>query len=151
MANRLTAPPVMPQQAPQAMAQGAPQPQGKQFTMDEVKDLIHKQATIAAKLGALTADDGKATKKDVVQVATELIAERIMSAQEVAGLLKDLPTEPDKIAEWVNQHAANADAGLEQLVGFLAQNGVADEPEMPPEAMGEAVPQDAALAQNPMQ
>lgn len=104
--------------APDAAAQPE-QAAGPQFTLDEVKDTIRKQASVDRKLQGLLAQP-KITRDDVVQMAVELIAEKVLSAQAVAGYLADLPDDdPEKVRAWVEGHAKAAEQGLDQLLQFV--------------------------------
>lgn len=90
-----------------------------QTTLPQVKDAIHKQAVIDQKLRAILDEGGPVPRKKVIQVATELVAERVLSAQAMAGFLIDLPEEPDAIREWVEAHAKEAETQLEQLMMLI--------------------------------
>lgn len=111
MANAL----VNPQQTDGPAAQ--PQPAGA--TIDEAKDVIKKQATIDKRLRRLLEKGGPVARKDVVQVAVNLVAERVVSAQTMAGYLADLPEDPDAVREWVEKHAVEAENQLSQLLDML--------------------------------
>lgn len=90
---------------------GGPLPSPK-----DIKDAIHNQSFIDSRLRGLLEEGGPVARKDVIQVATEIVAERAMSAQAIAGYLADLPEDPQDVREWVQRHANSAEQSLQQLM-----------------------------------
>lgn len=87
--------------------------------MPDIEEAINKQVQIDAKLRSVLAKEGQIKRKDVINVATKLVADRVISAQSMAQYLSDLPEDPDDIREWVQQHATAADNNLNQLLVIL--------------------------------
>ncbi len=104
-----------PPTPPTGGAGGADQPSSPA----DVKDMIHKQAVVDAKLRQLLDEGGPIPRKEVITVATELVADRVMSAQSIAGYLSDLPEDPEAIREWVQRHANDAENHLQQMLVML--------------------------------
>lgn len=105
----------------------APQPAGQQempaqeepkqqFTMDEVTDLIHKQAAIDGALREVLRTPGPIDRKKVLDAAAKLVAKRVISAQAAAGYLIDLPKDPNLVRNWCERHAADAEGHLSQML-----------------------------------
>lgn len=111
----------------------APQEAPTGATLEEARDAIRKQSVICQKLTSLLMEGGPVPKKKVVQVCTEIVAERVMSAQAIAGYLADLPDDPEAIREWVEKHAVEAENGLDQILEMV--HGVEATPEEIPEEM----------------
>lgn len=107
-----------------------PMPGGKQHSSKDLSQSIDNTLMIDSKLRRLLAQDGPIKRKDIIDMATEIVAERGMSAQAMAGYLADLPEDPQDIREWVQRHANAADQSLNQLL--IALHGS----EMPKTAMG---------------
>jgi len=99
------------------------QPAGPQ----EIEEALLKTVKVDTKLRGLLSKDGPIKRKDVIAVATEIVAERVMSAQAMAQYLSDMPEDPEQIKEWVQQHATTADNNLDQLLVMLHQSGEQDQ------------------------
>ena len=126
-------PPTQPSAAGPAAPGDAPQ---KQVTYQQVKEVIHKQTRIDGLLRGLLADGGKnISRKQVMDMGVTLVAERVMSPQEVAGYLTDMPDDPVQLRNWVAKHAASAERGMDQLLSMI-------DGQMNPDALG-AQPADA--------
>jgi hypothetical protein len=54
-------------------------------------------------------------------MAVDLVAQRIMTPQEVAGYLIKVPDDPEGLRKWVEANAKQADEQSEQLLDFLAK------------------------------
>lgn len=122
--------------APAAGAPGAP-PAAAQKSVEytEVRDMLGKQMRIAGQLKELL-DDGNVNKKEVMNMATDLVAERVVSAEVMAGFLVDLPDDPNEVRKWAEKHSADADRtveGLLDMIDGIAASGPGMETE---EAMG---------------
>lgn len=122
LAQGMMAPPNMG--APPGMGPGGPpqaggQPQ-KQVTLVEVKDMIHKQAEVARELESVLKSGGPIKPKAVLEIATKLVANRVISAQQAAGYLSDLPDDPNKVREWCERHEREANQTLDQLMQMIA-------------------------------
>jgi len=118
--NALATPPTAP--TPGAMA--TPQ---KSVHINEVKGVIGKQASIDRALRGLLKDGGPVPRKAVIDMAIELVAERTLSAQAMAGYLADLPEDPLEIRKWATTHAQTVEKGLDQLIGMVHGVGTADQ------------------------
>lgn len=105
--------------AMQTPSAGPPAPSSQGIDIKDVYDVIHKQSAVDAKLRKLLDKDGPITRKDVTQVAIELVADRTMSAQAIAGYLADMPEDPDALREWVEVHAKEAETQLQQLLTLI--------------------------------
>jgi len=106
--------------APPQQMPGAPaSPATKQVQLSEAKDVLRKQGAIDRQLKGLLKEPGPVKRKQVIDVAVNLVAERIMSPQEMAGYLADLPEDGMQIRQWVVQHAKNVEQGLDQLIGMV--------------------------------
>ena len=103
-----------------AMPGQAPGPQ-------DIEEALLKTVKVDTKLRGLLSKDGPIKRKDVIAVATEIVAERVMSAQAMAQYLSDMPEDPEQIKEWVQQHATTADNNLDQLLVMLHQSGEQDQ------------------------
>lgn len=126
-------------QGPQVDApamQSAPVTPQKSTTPEEVIQTIHKQSIVDGKLRTLLDKGGPISRKQVTQIAIEIVAGRVMSAQTMAGILADLPEDPEAIREWVEVHAKEVEAHLEQLLTML--HGTVD-PSTPMGAFGDAL------------
>src|SRR5882672_5725380 len=104
------------------------------ISISEVYDAIHKQSVVDRKFRQMLDEGGPISRKKVIQAATEIVAERVMSAQAIAGVLADLPEDPDAIREWVQEHAQTIKTQLQQLLQLV--HGVED-PSHPMDAFGE--------------
>ena len=91
----------------------------KQVQLSEVKDVVLQQAAIDRSLRSLLKEPGPVKRKQVIDVAIDLVAKRAMSPQQMAGYLADLPEDPVQMRQWVSQHAANVEKGLDQLLQLL--------------------------------
>lgn len=106
-------------------------------SVEELQEYIQKQAYIDVQLRSLLDANEPISRKKVINVCVGIVARRVMSAQAMAGFLKDLPTEPQAIREWVEQHAKEGETQLEQMLEML--HGTVD-PEEPMSAFGPASP-----------
>jgi hypothetical protein len=107
----------------------------------DVDEAIRKTVAVDAKLRSVLSKDGPIKRKDVIKIATELVAARVISAQSMAQYLSDLPEDPQDIREWVQKHATQADNNLNQLLVMLHRSGEPQDdqggeqppPQMPPQ------------------
>lgn len=121
---------------------GAPAPQN-QVTYQQVKEALLKQSAIDRGLRGLLKDDGPVARKDVIDMAIGLVADRVMSPQDMAGYLASLPTDPQKVAEWVQKHATNVEKNLDQMMQMVAGS------QQPPAAPTGAMPPPNAPGMQP--
>lgn len=112
--NALAAPPTAP-----AAPTGAPAAPQKQIHVNDATEVLNKQSTIDRGLRDLLKEPGPVPRKKVVDMAVDLVAKRVMTAQAMAGYLADLPEDPIKIREWAAAHAQTVETGLDQLIGML--------------------------------
>lgn len=115
----------MPNSLAQAAMQGTALPsaaapaQQKQVKLADAKDMIHKQAEVDRQLKAILKEGGPIKPKEVLEMATRLVANRTITAQQAAGYLSDLPDDPNKVREWCERHAREADQVLDQLIQMV--------------------------------
>lgn len=118
----------MPGGAPQAAPQmaNAPQPGAapgqppqRQVSYQQVRDTIMKQTRIDELLRGLLKSGQPISRKEVQDLAVTLVAERIMSPQQVAGYVTDLPDDPVQIRNWAMKHAAAAERGMDGLMSMI--------------------------------
>lgn len=123
----LDPPPQQPQAAVSgaqgaAAAPGSPTPAAqKQIQYDKVREIVRKQSRIVDGLDDLLEPGGDIKKKEVTSFAARLVADRILSAQEMAGYLIDLPDDPARIRTWVERHAKNTNEQLDQVMSMVQQ------------------------------
>lgn len=119
MPNNLV-PPASGMNAPPTQPTAPTQPQ---VHMDDVKEAVSKQAAIDRALRGLLAEGGPIKRKEVIDMSVNLVASRVLSAQAMAGYLKDLPEDPTKVKEWVENHAATVEKNLDQIIAMLSGAG----------------------------
>lgn len=99
----------------------APAPSQPGVTYDQVREALHKQAAIDRELRQLLAESkGAVSRKSVVDMAIRLVADRVMSPQDMAGYLASLPTEPAQVTPWVEKHAANVENNMQKMMAMVA-------------------------------
>lgn len=94
-------------------------PAQKQVHIDEAKQVLQKQAAIDRALRGVLKEPGPVPRKKIVDMAVDLVAERVISAQAMAGYMADLPEDPVKIREWAAAHAMTVEKGLNQLIDMM--------------------------------
>ena len=135
----LNAPPQRNALAPgQQLAPGTALPAQRQVAYSQVKEALLKQSAIDRGLRGLLKGDGPISRKAVIDMSIGLVADRVMSPQDMAGYLAELPTDPQKIVEWVQKHAANVEKNLDQMMQMVAasQTPPPAQPMPPPNAPG---------------
>lgn len=119
----------MPPAAPTAPTPptGAPPAGGQAQTSPEaVREAIDKLSAVGAVFSGILDRPGPITRKEVIDAAVKLVARRIMSAQSMAQTLKDLPTDPQDVREWLQRIAdgvTKSEIGLHQLMSGIRAPG----------------------------
>lgn len=116
------APGGMPSGAPAQPMPGAPgadQPPQKTTTLPEIKAAIKKQASIDSKMRGLLKDGKPVERNKAVDMCISLVSEGVFSAEQMAGYLMTLPTDPMKVREWIEGHAKKVEANMDQMIQMI--------------------------------
>lgn len=95
---------------------GAPPPMP---SVDELKDAMRKTAFLNAKFRELLSAPKMPTRKQVMDLSTELLQRGILSAPRLASELATLPEPPELIAKWLEAHFKTTSAQIDQLSMLL--------------------------------
>lgn len=129
------APPAAPG-GPAGPGAGGPAAPQKTATLDQVKGAIRKQSEIAHRLGSLLESGKPVERKDAIDACVGLVADRIFTAEEMAGYLTDMPQDPMQVRDWLSKHEQNADQNLDKLIAMVhGQDAPPAEPMMPEAGM----------------
>lgn len=134
--NAPTASPAVPGRTPPGEQSAPPGAGGSgaqgQVTLDQVKDAIKKQALIDHSLRGLLKSGKPVEKKDAISMGVSLVAQRVLSAEEMAGYFATLPNEPMQVRDWLENHAANVEGNLDKMMAMIAgQEAHPDNPNTP--------------------
>lgn len=128
---------LVPPQSGAVPAGGAAQQAQKQVRLQDVKEMILKQSTVDRALKNILKHGGPIKPKEVLDMASQLVGSRTVSAQQAAGYLSDLPDDPNKVREWCERHAREAESVLDQLLEMVQgveppPGGAPDQQQAPP-------------------
>lgn len=104
---------------------GAPQPGGAPQApqnMPSVEDLeagLQKTVYLRNKFRDLLAGKKLPSRKQVLDLSTDLIDNGILSAPRIANELATLPQDQDGITKWVEQHFQKTDQQVDQILTLL--------------------------------
>jgi hypothetical protein len=107
---------------------------------------LQQTAYLNASLKALLAQKALPTRKQVMDMASDLLQRGVLSPQRLATELATLPENPDEIMKWVQGHYATTSGQIAQLMGMM--HGAAD-PSHPLNGVAQTIA--AASPQPPME
>jgi hypothetical protein len=138
------APQASPQQAPGNALGGPQQPQKPPPSMETLVDAAHKTGYVNSMLKELLSEPDLSSRT-IIDSVGHLVAENIMNPFDAAQYLKDLPTDPVMIRQWVAQHYTNSAQSLHNVAAMIHMAGAAQrqgqpqpqmmQPQAPPNMM----------------
>lgn len=120
--------PMMAPQMPQMMPPGAPQagpgmaggPMPPPMpSPDDLAKGLHDTAYLNAKLRQLAEAKKLPTRKQVMELSSDLLQKGVLSPQRIATELATLPEAPDQILKWVNAHVITTGRQIDQISMML--------------------------------
>lgn len=103
---------------------GAPPAQAPMPSVDELEEGLQKTVYLNARFRELLMAKKLPTRKDVMNLSSELLQRGILSAPRLATELATLPEAPDQIVKWLEQHYRTTAGQINQLSMLL--EGAAD-------------------------
>lgn len=120
--------PMMGAVAPAAANQVAPPPP----SIQELEKGLHQTVYLRNKFRDLLGAGKPVTRKQIVDLSSDLLQKGILSAQRLASELASLPEDQDGIMKWLEAHFQTTDKQVGQLSGMLH---MAEMPQGQPGAM----------------
>lgn len=90
-------------------------------TVEDLEEGLHKTVYLRNKLAMLLRAQKPVTRKQIMDLSSDLLQKGILSAQRIASELASLPEDQDGIMKWVQSHFQTTDGQVDQLSTLLHQ------------------------------
>ena len=116
----------------QGATQAPPDP-----SMNELVKGLHQTAYLNAKLKELLSEKKPPTKKDVFDMASDLVDHGVLTPQRIAGELATMPPSEDMLKPWLFTHWLVTENHMEQLSQMIQAKSAQPQPgQSQPQAQG---------------
>jgi hypothetical protein len=99
-----------------AQAQGAP-------SMQELVDGLHKTTYVNAKMKELLLQKVPPSKKDIFDLASDLVDHGALTSQRIAGELASMPQNADMLKPWLFTHWLTTENQIDQILQMIQTKG----------------------------